>query len=489
MRKHGFALAVTVSLLPACGAILGSFEVDETLRGDAGSSGGSDGSSGSADGSSGSSSSSGGSSGSSGVDGGDGGAPLEAEALDVTAGNRHTCAIYKLGGDRRAFCWGADELVGAAPPGRKAHEPNVVQILGGRVGKVASSGQSNHTCAIVDDGEVFCWGHNDLLELGSAPTAPNVLVPRKITKPVVRGVSEPVKAVALGVGSSHACILHSSAQRSTNTVVCWGYNKYLQLGAAAGANATLEPVEVDSDLDPATAPAGKTKLYQLNLTSLAAGFDQSCAIPPDKDPSLGIRVFCWGANDKGEVNYNGRYVNNKTVIGDPFGSGGQLRTADGANVGNGAEHFTWVEELSGGSNIVCSGSNAIGQCDPASASPFGSGLRVAAPAGKRWVGVAAGVQTTCAIRDDGRAECWGQGGSGELGVTPAPSSRRAVVPGIAQVKRIALGGSHVCAVAKPEVDDGRPHRVFCWGNNGDGQAGQPVSSPRVGPTPVPSPKP
>ncbi len=485
MRKHGFALAVLVSLLPACGAILGSFEVDDTLRGDAGSSGGSDGSSGGGDGASGSSSSGGGADGG---DGGDAAGPVEAEAVDVTAGNSHTCAIYKLGGDRRAFCWGADELVGAAPPGRKPHEPNVLQILGGRVSKIASSGQSNHTCAIVDDGEVFCWGHNSLLEVGSAPSAPNVLVPRKITKPDIRGVAEPVKAIALGVGSSHACILHSSAQRSTNTVVCWGYNKYLQLGSAAGASTITEPIEVDSDLDPATAPAGKTKLHQLNLASIAAGFDQSCAIPADKDPSLGIRLFCWGANDKGEVNYNGRFINNKTVIGEPFGSGGQLRTADGANVGNGAEHLVSVEELSGATNVVCSGSNTSKQCDPANPTTGGAGLRVAPPSGKKWIGVAAGIQTTCAIRDDGRAECWGQGGSGELGVSTVPTPPRAVVPGITQVKRIALGGSHVCAVAKPEVDDGRPHRVFCWGNNGGGQAGQPAS-PKIGPTPVPSPKP
>jgi hypothetical protein len=82
------------------------------------------------------------------------------------------------------------------------------------------------------------------------------------------------------------------------------------------------------------------------------------------------------------------------------------------------------------------------------------------------VAVATGADHTCAVMDDGTAKCWGGDAFGQLGddettfAVPAPTP----VGGLANVKALALGPTHTCAL---ETDG----TVACWGGNTGCQLG------------------
>jgi alpha-tubulin suppressor-like RCC1 family protein len=87
------------------------------------------------------------------------------------------------------------------------------------------------------------------------------------------------------------------------------------------------------------------------------------------------------------------------------------------------------------------------------------------------IDIAAGERHLCALRKNGTVWCWGQNISGELGDgttdgTDIYHDRERPLPvlGLHNVRHIALGTAHSCAIA-PSGD------VLCWGDNGSDQLG------------------
>lgn len=80
--------------------------------------------------------------------------------------------------------------------------------------------------------------------------------------------------------------------------------------------------------------------------------------------------------------------------------------------------------------------------------------------------IAAGFRSTCATTVDGSAWCWGSSFRGQRGdgTRTTIHSVPAKVLRISEVKQVAAGIDHACAIAK---DD----QVWCWGSNGYGQIG------------------
>ena len=80
-----------------------------------------------------------------------------------------------------------------------------------------------------------------------------------------------------------------------------------------------------------------------------------------------------------------------------------------------------------------------------------------------------GSSTSCALSEDGRAYCWGDNSSGQLGINPAPSTSNAPVqitgsPSGSKWVEISTGSAHTCGLR----DD---QSAWCWGNNDYGQLG------------------
>jgi alpha-tubulin suppressor-like RCC1 family protein len=79
--------------------------------------------------------------------------------------------------------------------------------------------------------------------------------------------------------------------------------------------------------------------------------------------------------------------------------------------------------------------------------------------------VSAGDSHTCGVTTDGRAYCWGNNFTGQLGdgtrtdhILPAP------VLGGLRFGNVSVGRDHTCALT-------RDHRAYCWGYGGGGRLG------------------
>jgi alpha-tubulin suppressor-like RCC1 family protein len=139
-----------------------------------------------------------------------------AGATALAAGRAHTCAVI---GDGSARCWGQNlsgQLGdGTVMPSRRT-TPGSVIGLAGPVIAIAPGG--NHTCAIVAGGSVQCWGGNSFGQIGIGETRSY-----STTTPVtVTGISN---ATFLTTKAEHTCALLADG-----SIRCWGANTRGQIG-------------------------------------------------------------------------------------------------------------------------------------------------------------------------------------------------------------------------------------------------------------------
>jgi len=116
----------------------------------------------------------------------------------VTAGEASTCIAWEEGG-------------GVVCRGRGVAKESLL------VGSILTDLRQgpNHTCAVTKQGRLYCWGKNDIGQLGDGTT-------NNADKPVIVTGLEGVIGVA--VGARHTC-----AHLGNRTVHCWGSNDHHQL--------------------------------------------------------------------------------------------------------------------------------------------------------------------------------------------------------------------------------------------------------------------
>src|SRR6478735_287348 len=140
--------------------------------------------------------------------------PVFARATPIIhAGSGHNCAQMPNGSVK---CWGSNNFGESALgyTGGLYPTPSSVPTLGARV--IDLSANYFHTCAVLENFTVQCWGYNYDGQLGDGTTT-NSGVPR--TVPGIWTASR----VATGYG-------HSCALLSDGRVLCWGHNQHGQLG-------------------------------------------------------------------------------------------------------------------------------------------------------------------------------------------------------------------------------------------------------------------
>jgi alpha-tubulin suppressor-like RCC1 family protein len=151
-----------------------------------------------------------------------GGPPL-AGVRALALGIAHSCALLD-GGEAR--CWGRNSL-GQLGDGTTTDRLTPVPVLQSQLGLPltnvrAISVSYSHSCALLEGGEVRCWGDNSSGQLGDGTTtgrlAP-VAVAQSPGGPSLTGVE------ALALGGSHSCALLGGGE-----VRCWGGNGVGQLG-------------------------------------------------------------------------------------------------------------------------------------------------------------------------------------------------------------------------------------------------------------------
>ncbi len=199
-------------------------------------------------------------------------------AVQVSAGRVHTCALLLNGAVR---CWGFG-LYGQLGYGNTQNigdneAPSVAGnvALGGGAAKVAAGG--HHTCALMLDGSVRCWGLGlyGALGTGNTATVGDNESPVSIAPIQLGGL-----AVDLVVGGEHSC-----ATLSNGDVRCWGAPP-AALGYGTNVNVG------DNELPSSTIPLALGGIP----AALAAGAKHTCALLSD-------RVYCWGEGDSGKLGY------------------------------------------------------------------------------------------------------------------------------------------------------------------------------------------
>jgi alpha-tubulin suppressor-like RCC1 family protein len=378
-------------------------------------------------------------------------------ATAVSAGEVHTCAVAD---DAAVRCWGfgGDGRLGygnTASVGRSDTPATVgpVNLGPGRTARAITAGRA-HTCAVLDGGDVRCWGFGFDGRLGYGTNRPenqNNIGDDETPDsegPVELGVGR--TATAITAGDSHTC-----AVLDDGNVRCWGFAGNGQLGY--GNTANIGDNETPDAAGPVNLGPGRTAV------AITAGNFHTCAVLDDGN------VRCWGFGGNGRLGYG-----NANSIGDnetPDTVGpvnlGPGRTAKAITAG--ADHTCAVLD---NDSVRCWGfgrKGALGygntatvgdDTTPADAGPVDLGP------GRTAIAITAGGDHTCARLDDDSVRCWGDGVNGELGYCA----------------RHVIGDDETPASVGP-VDLGVP------GASGAGCAPPPSPPPPAGPGPTPAPVP
>jgi len=137
---------------------------------------------------------------------------LERGVVDIAAGLRHTCALRR---DGRVLCWGAN---GNGELGDGTTEDRPMPVRTRRLSDITALALGNsHSCALTEDGAVRCWGYGTFGQLGQGTWDDSATPVR-------------VRRMQSGVSAISAAQHHSCAILDEGGLRCWGANSYGQLG-------------------------------------------------------------------------------------------------------------------------------------------------------------------------------------------------------------------------------------------------------------------
>jgi alpha-tubulin suppressor-like RCC1 family protein/alpha-beta hydrolase superfamily lysophospholipase len=325
--------------------------------------------------------------------------------MDVAGGEHHTCVLWDAGSVK---CWGRNSY-GQLGDGSGSQVANVPVDVSGISTATAIGIGWDHSCALLSDSTIKCWGRNDSGQLGNGTTT-NASTPVAVT-----GIST---ATALGIGAYHSC-----ARLSDSTIKCWGNNGSGQLGDGTTTHSPL--------------PRPVTGIT--SATTIAAG-NHTCATLND------ATVKCWGNNVFGQLG-NGTTTGSSTPV---TVSG----LTNAVQLGLGLDHSCAVV---GTGAVKCWGHNGEGALGNGSTAD--SNVPVDVYAISTATNVTGGINHSCARLSDRTVRCWGTNGIGQLGngsMTPTLIPVTAV--GVTAASSVSRGGTHTCA---RQVDA----TLKCWGSN------------------------
>jgi len=338
----------------------------------------------------------------------------------VSVGNSFTCAVKS---DGTVWCWGRNN-VGQLGNGTTINASRPVQVSG-LTGATQVAAAETQACAVKSDGRVWCWGGG---RLGNGSAAGS-------TVPVQ--VSDLTTATQISGNYSHFCALKADA-----SVVCWGWNILYNLG-----DGTTTDRLVPTALSPA---------LPMGALQVSAGVFGTSVLLTDGT------VRSWGAGNNGALG-NGSTTYSTSTKTAPTG----LSTVSKISGGPGWGNLCAIETV--GRVVKCWGLNNNGQ--------LGIGV-MAASGADYWrltpvavtgftsavTSIDAGIYTPCAVLADTSLMCWGYNGQGQAGVSGTQVLTPTAVPNMTGVSQVSTGYYHSCAVLSDTT-------VKCWGSNTYGALG------------------
>ncbi len=371
------------------------------------------------------------------------------EIKSIAGGGKHTCSVNE---DGRPFCWG-DNTKGQMGDAwgeidrndnaiitNNLPEPVDVSKITNNKKTVAISSGYEHSCAVDEDGRVFCWGERSEGRLGNGSFI-------DMYSPVFADETGEMKdknIIQVSTGGRFSCALDEDS-----AVYCWGLNIAGQLGDGSTLQDRNDPMPIDRT----------GVLKNRKITSISSGSMHTCVIDNAGE------LFCWGSNDRGQLGAGS---------GGSSGSASEMpdisRVPVAVDVGGmkfvsvsaGYDYTCAVEE---NGNIYCFGNNSKGQLGDGTT--VMSNIPVLVKSEKTFKAVSAGFEHTCAIDDKNEVYCWGSNIVGQLGTG---SMENSLIPlkvkyeNSTEIKSVSCGHRHTCSISFSG-------KVHCWGLNKYGQLG------------------
>jgi len=360
---------------------------------------------------------------------------------------------------RLTACWLLLAACGGGAPAADAPKPvssggassGADPASGGPAWPVQIACGDFHTCALMSDKTVRCWGRNQGGELGDG-TAADKSKPTAVLG--VKGVEQ------LALGANFVC-----ARMGDGSVLCWGTGRVLGDGKL---RERLAPTVVPGISGVADIVAGgyvvcgrvaggAAKCWGLDapidgpgaVSALSAASAHACARLPDDT------ARCWGEGAWSTTFSNPKLSGVRAIsTGDSFAC---------AVLADGTTH--------------CWGRNDEGELGTAMDSDDHTKPVAALGSAAKVVALSSAESHSCALSSEGTVTCWGGNTEAELGRgTRTTSEKPGAIPALTGVKQVALGADHGCALAGKDV--------LCWGNNRNGQLGDGTTERRESPVHV-----
>jgi alpha-tubulin suppressor-like RCC1 family protein len=224
--------------------------------------------------------------------------PVANPVIQVAIGGNHTCVLLT---NRDVRCWGfnfSGQLgLGNTNSIGNDEAPNSVPPIqfptGFRVESI-TAGQA-HNCALSEQGKVICWGNNQFGQLGYGDTlnrggTPQTQ-PNSLTPIDLGSGFDNVQSITSGSSASHTCAV---SQSQSFLIKCWGVNSQGQLGQDREANTNIG----DNPNELAQIAPIFLQMYTITdvggyspVKQIVVGEFQTCAL------LVKNTLHCWGGNN------------------------------------------------------------------------------------------------------------------------------------------------------------------------------------------------
>ena len=389
----------------------------------------------------------------------------------LTAGSDHTCAI--LGSEDESIegglvkCWGRNDFgqlgsdqVHQNNQDNSTSEKGVFVDLGvGHTAKAITAGDK-HTCVILNNNRVKCWGANDDGQLGLGDTSHR-------GDNVENEMGDDLPFVDLGSDHTAKTLFarynYTCAILDNDRLKCWGDNYFGQLGLGDTNNRGDEPYEMGDDLPFVDLGADHT------VKAVTAGKNHTCAILNND------QLKCWGLNNFGQLGLEDNRSRGDALeeMGDNlnFVDLGSGRSTKAVTAGD-----SYTCAILNNDQLKCWGLNLLfGQTSVINylgdeADEMGDQLEyVQLDNGRVAYFVIGGPYHTCLALNGGQVKCWGRNDRGQLGLGDIEYRGDIIDESITQlpfvdlgtdrsIQSLVAGDKHTCGI----LDD---NKVKCWGSN------------------------
>ncbi|MCX6528578.1 MAG: SwmB domain-containing protein [Actinobacteria bacterium] len=400
------------------------------------------------------------------------GTPTQALQSAISLGDSHTCVIV----NSNVVCYGQNSN-GQLGNGTTTLSKTPVYVkdsatnTGARLsGVISIAAAAEHTCALLSNGKVKCWGYG--YRTGTGYYGVSVLYPTFVKSSFAdgdlnaRNGADLTGAVAITSATYGGCALLNDGK-----VKCWGGS------AGHDGEGTGYVLACNTPNTTANCSTTGSEVPLTGVKSITQAGQTTCGILSDES------MVCWG-QDQGKL-ANTNNVATDTQLPKPAGSStigakafGTTQSAICGLYQNGTTSIS-----SAGGTVKCWGGNGSGQLGRGVSDSLIYYTAEAISGLTNAIAISGHGSSFCALLITSSVKCWGSNPGNQFG-TPAgidynvPTAMELSGSPITGVAAVTLGQAHICIIM---AVDGQ---VKCSGSNVSGQLGDGTLTTRGVPTNV-----